>query len=484
MFYSPLLGRSWRSILEDAKSKICSVDRVLCGILLSLRVVEAPGLGTLGVTKDGRLVVDPKAVVEVTLEGRRLGELVRMLMHEALHVLFLHPERCEKLPDRNICNIAADAIVEYTIDETVMRHGNEGLARLLGMMAGGVVQAPSPGSEYARGLDVLRTLLKSCGVEWDSIPDYTLEELYKKLTGCLSGGGRGGYRGIDRHPWGGGGIQPQEAGAGSGGGSGGEVGMDKLEQIARMAAKLARESQSGNAIASKLPGTVPGEWEALLEAIGVIVRLDWRQTLQRLLDRLVPSDYTWRRPSRRSQALGVTLPGMLKRAWKLAIILDTSGSIEDEEYREFMGAVYTLLLDKPVETVVVVEADVKVQKMSVYTDPPPPSVVKWLARRRGFGGTNFAIPVREVLEKHPDLDLIIYFTDGYGEYPASQPAVPIVWVISKHGVKPCSPFWPPFGYVILMRDGSVHIGGQCGEKDSGIGSEDGWEESLGESPGP
>ncbi len=451
--YTPL---GWRSVLDAAKSKICTADRVICGILLSLRVVEAPGLGTLGVTKDGSLLVDPKTVEQVTLGGRKLGELIRMLIHEALHVLFLHPERCEKLQDRNVCNIAADAIVEYTIDATVLG-GRSGLAKLLGMVAGGVVQAPSPGSRYAEGLEFLKTLLESCGVPWEEVPEYTLESLYQKLLECIKARGGAGYEGVDSHPWGGVTPQPQGAGRGEAAASKGGSGFDRLEQIARMAAKLARESKTGNAIASKLPGTVPGEWEALLEAIGVIVRLDWRQALQRLLDRLVPSDYTWRKPSRRSQALGVTLPGVLKRAWKLAVVLDTSGSIEDGEYQEFMSAVYQMLLDKPVETIVVAEADVKIQRMEVYSDPPPPTVVKWLRLRRGYGGTNFANPIRELLEKHPDLDLIIYLTDGYGQYPSRPPYVPVIWVISRKGVTPGSPFWPPFGYVILMRDGSMHI---------------------------
>ena len=457
--YTPL---GWRSIIDAAKSKICSADRVLCGILLSLRITEAPGLGTLGVTKDGRLLVDPRTVEEVTLGGRRLGELIRMLIHEALHVLFLHPERCEKLRERNVCNIAADAIVEYTIDATILGQRSSGLAKLLGMVAGGVIQAPAPGGKYAEGLEALRALLESCGVAWDDIPEYTLESLYNRLLECMKTRGSGGYEGVDSHPWSGAQAAAAQPAGGGREESGGGGGVDRLEQIARMAAKLARESKTGSAIASKLPGTIPGEWEALLEAIGVIVRLDWRQALQRLLDRLVPSDYTWRKPSRRSQALGVTLPGVLKRAWKLAIVLDTSGSIEDEEYQEFMSAVYTMLLDKPVETIVVAEADVKIQRMEVYNDPPPPTVLKWLRLRRGYGGTNFANPIRELLEKHPDLDLIIYLTDGYGQYPSRPPYTPVVWVISRKGVTPSSPFWPPFGYIILMRDGSLHIAGSRG----------------------
>ncbi len=435
----------WRRALESSKAKICRVDRVLCGILLSLRVEPAPGLGSLGVNEAGVLLVDPRVVEEMVREGRG-PELTRTLIHEALHILFLHPQRCRKLGDQALCNLAADAIVEATIDESVL--GDPSLAQALGLAARGVVYAPRYGSRYHQGLEALREILGECGVEWSEVPSKTLEELYRRLLECLP---RRPARAtvIDAHPWGGAAAPTASRGGGISG--------DRLERAARIAVKMVREAGGGAVgITSKLPGVAPGEIERVLEELGVVVRLDWRQALHRLLERLVPSDYTWRRPSRRSQAVGATLPGVLKRAWKIAVVLDTSGSIDEEEYAEFIRALYQLLITRPVASIVVAEADVKIQRMEVFTDPPPPLVERWLRHRRGYGGTNFAVPIRQLLEKHPDTSLIIYFTDGYGVYPKRPPRIPIVWVISRKGVKPGNPYWPPHGYIITMSDGRLY----------------------------
>ncbi len=439
----------WKSLVERARSKICSGDRVLCGILLSLRLEEARGLGTLGVTKDGRLYADPEAVKRFTLGGRRLEELVRVLIHEALHVLFLHPQRCEKLTNKQLCNIAADAIVEAVIEAGL--RGDPSLARLLGIFTeSGTRLAPRHGSQYYRGLEGLQKILESCGIAWDLVPEMTLEEIYDRLEKCARSKSVNvkieELELIDAHPWS---REMQVVVKPSGGG-----GRERLEEIAKLAAKMAEEGNKGGGprgLAGKLPGMAPGEWERVLEELGFRARIDWRQILHRLLERYVPLDYTWRNPSRRTWSLGVYLPGPLKRGWKLAVILDTSGSISEEEYRDFLAALYQLLQDRPVESIVLVEGDAAIQKIRVFTDPPPPAAIEWARRRRGYGGTNFAAVLDKLLSKHPDIDLVIYFTDGFGRYPSKPPSVPIIWVISKEGVKPRDRYWPPFGHVVRIE---------------------------------
>ena len=50
----------------------------------------------------------------------------------------------------------------------------------------------------------------------------------------------------------------------------------------------------------------------------------------------------------------------------------------------------------------------------------------------GGGGTSFT-PVFEYLKKEQDEpDLLIYFTDGYGDKP-EKPSFPVMWVITPDG---------------------------------------------------
>ncbi len=438
----PAASPGWKSILESARLRVCRVDRVLCGVLLSLRVEKTPGLGTLGVTRDGRLLVDPGFIER--FRGGLEAELTRILVHEALHVLLLHPQRCEKLRDRNLCNMAADAIVEATIDAIIARDAS--LARTIGFAdSRGAIVAPRYGGEYHRGLMALRGLLSKCGVDWDELLSTTLEEVYRRLEEC-SERIEASLKLVDVHPWGGSAVA-------RGGGGGGGGGGDRLGEAARLAARMVEEGGEGfgAGFSSKLPGVLRGEWERVVELLGARVKLDWRQVLQRILDRYVPTDYTWLRPSRRSQALGVYLPGPLRRAWSLGVILDTSGSILEDEYREFLEALRLLLQDRPVQEVILAEADVELQRVERFEDPPPPTVLRWASKRRGYGGTFFHIPIQQLLEKHPHLDLLIYFTDGYGVYPREPPRVPIVWVLSRRGARPGTRFWPPFGHIVKIQ---------------------------------
>jgi len=69
----------------------------------------------------------------------------------------------------------------------------------------------------------------------------------------------------------------------------------------------------------------------------------------------------------------------------------------------------------------------------------------------GFGGTSF-VPFFNYLEKNNDNlmgshKVSIYFTDGYGDFPTTEPKDPTMWLVSKDGLK-TSQF--PFGEVVRI----------------------------------
>ena len=56
------------------------------------------------------------------------------------------------------------------------------------------------------------------------------------------------------------------------------------------------------------------------------------------------------------------------------------------------------------------------------------------AMTTGGGGTDFR-PVFRYVDEHPELEpnLLIYFTDGYGDYPDRAPAYPVMWLLTRDG---------------------------------------------------
>jgi len=113
----------------------------------------------------------------------------------------------------------------------------------------------------------------------------------------------------------------------------------------------------------------------------------------------------WKRPSRRFPSL----PGykMLKppNAW---ILIDTSGSISDDELKKFIGEVYKLMKDVG-NKVTVVEWDTQVKGVWELTSP---SDVKRIKFAYEGGGTEIAEALRYVNPKFEYDEIIVIFTDG------------------------------------------------------------------------
>ena len=193
-------------------------------------------------------------------------------------------------------------------------------------------------------------------------------------------------------------------------------------------------------------GLLPGVVQTAVEEAKADLQptVNWRRQLDLWMNRTgkVNRRKTRMRPSKRfgPDALsgsGVIMPpghnpeGSKSRPQKrLAVILDTSGSVGDEDiailFRELDG-----VWQQPGVEVVVYEADTDVQRSYVYEGRLPTSIA-------GRGGTDFEIPLNRVLEG-PEPDGIIYLTDGGAPVPNSyspgtvNTQIPVLWVITPDG---------------------------------------------------
>jgi predicted metal-dependent peptidase len=105
------------------------------------------------------------------------------------------------------------------------------------------------------------------------------------------------------------------------------------------------ESYEGDAIArataerileERSRGTVPNNWVRWAEAYST-PKVDWRKELASAIRRAAGDvrglvDYTYRVPSRRQSAFGeIVMPAMVKPNPKVAIVVDTSGSMGESD---------------------------------------------------------------------------------------------------------------------------------------------------------
>jgi predicted metal-dependent peptidase len=197
-----------------------------------------------------------------------------------------------------------------------------------------------------------------------------------------------------------------------GGGSGlGDAGQKLLE---RQVAHQIREHQ-------RQWGNTPAGWRRWADEI-LEPTVRWQQVLAAAVRRGVADvagrvDFSYRKPSRRSSVAGdVILPSLRQPLPKVAMVLDTSGSMNDgmlaQSLAEVGGVLRSLGIAGRQLDIICCDAEAfEAQKVMRAHD------VKLL----GGGGTDMGVGLAKAAELRPKPDLIVVLTDGYTPWPQSPP---------------------------------------------------------------
>ncbi len=160
--------------------------------------------------------------------------------------------------------------------------------------------------------------------------------------------------------------------------------------------------------------------------------LPWRALLARYFAINQRDDYSWRRPSRREGA--AILPRLSSEGLDVVAAIDTSGSISDEELREFVSEL-DALKGQIRARVTLVACDYKLAENGPWEYEP------WDAMElphdlEGGGGTDFR-PVFDWVEtENLNPNLLVYFTDAEGDFPKLAPNYAVIWLIKGKGSVP------------------------------------------------
>lgn len=166
---------------------------------------------------------------------------------------------------------------------------------------------------------------------------------------------------------------------------------------------------------------------------------DWRAILRQFIAATVPCDYRWCPPNRRFIASGLYLPSVHHEGvGRIIIGVDTSGSIGDEELKQFAGEISAISDQAQPEAINVVYCDEEVSSTQEFGPSEPITL-----EPKGGGGTNFR-PVFEWVEKNNIVPAcLIYLTDlECNKYP-DLPPYPVLWVTDSRRTA-------PFGETIKM----------------------------------
>ncbi len=164
-------------------------------------------------------------------------------------------------------------------------------------------------------------------------------------------------------------------------------------------------------------------------------RVDWRSILRAFLRRSVADLASRHRPTyarrnRRASAYHpVILPGHYGLKPRLAVVVDTSGSMGERELAQALAEVRAIL--KRTRQVYVLSVDAALGSVRRVFRPEEVELL-------GGGGTDMRVGVEAALALRPPPDIILVLTDGDTPWPDRPPPVPLLAVL----IGP-SPHLPP-----------------------------------------
>ncbi|UBV13920.1 DUF2201 family putative metallopeptidase [Mycolicibacterium fortuitum] len=226
----------------------------------------------------------------------------------------------------------------------------------------------------------------------------------------------------------------------------GGVSRARAEAIRRQVAIDYRDHQSGRGhgygraarwAAEVQEPTVP--WEPMLAAA---IRRAVTTTAGR-------GDFTYQRPSRRSTSVPqVVQPGQHRPVPQVAIVLDTSGSVDDRLLGRALGELDQLLLSLNIAEsgAMVYSVDAAVHTAQRVRRAQDVVVV-------GAGGTDLRIGLEAAVRAQPRPEIIVVFTDGDTPWPAQPPHnVSVIIVVLARGSRSHLPATPDWATRIECRD--------------------------------
>ncbi len=352
-------------------------------LIMLNKLWDSKRVPTAGVSKNGinyQLAINPE-FWESLSDSHRLG----LLKHELLHIAFGHLTTFFKFSDKRLANVAMDMEINQYIDKSWLPEGGIDIDNYqehnLDRKAGcryyydKLKQLQDEKNKNGTsGSDAMDQLLDN--IESGNIPDHSTWEEFEDLS---------------------------------------EAEQKLIEKQLQKVLSDAKEQTL------KKRGTVPGEIEGVIIIEEVVKpKFNWRGYIRRFtgVSTKVFTKKIRRKENRRFEAN----PGLkVKMRQHMLLAIDTSGSVSDDELKEFMSEIYHIY--KCGVDITVVQCDTVIRSIEPYKG-------KFEMGVQGRGGTEFD-PVLEYfnanLKKYTSL---VYFTDGECGYSV-KPRGNTLWVLSE-----------------------------------------------------
>jgi predicted metal-dependent peptidase len=390
--------------IKAARLSLVAKRPYFTSALFALNARETTDIPTLAVDMKWNLYYNPEFTESMSREN-----LEAILVHEIMHLLRLHHIRAVQVNAyKELWNLAADA----EINDDLLA---DGMKMPKDLIYPKTLETP----DYPKGM-----------------PDNMLAEEYyaellkhaKVIQVAMPGQAAPGQGNCGSSAHG-----QQESW---------EDGMENGEGLTECEAEMVRR-EVADAV-SKQPGNVPGYLQRWAEEVLGPPKVDWRKELFSNIKSSIDSwktgsaDYTFAKRNRRHHDSDVIFPSMFDTNPKIAIVIDTSGSIAGEDLNVFLSEISGILSAIGHDTVRVLACDAE-----VHEDLSVRDVRDLHDRISGGGGTDMGVAIEHLEKDNNKPHICIVLTDGYTPWPHDEPSFQTIAVITTSEKVPSyiKPIW-------------------------------------------
>lgn len=363
-------------------------------LIMHMQVRKDNSVPTMGVDDRGILYWNEEFVKEL-----KLRELVGCLAHEVMHLVFEHPKMGKHCTYKNLFNIVTDA----KINNILLQNG-------FSLPQDAILPY---NNTFEFGDLTIKDLDKTSSIEL-----YEKLKKYVKKRFGIGGRGANNKRGqypfkipdylpqdsYDKHMW----DDTDDGEKGKGQNKGQDIDWKQLATEAYQYAQM-----RGNA-----PLGIDKYIDSLLHP-----RLNWRELLYKYILNVMPFDYIWSKPHKKSFSTGIYYPNIYKEKIEIVVTLDTSGSMfcttsRGEDILQLgLSELASIAQSFDNLDMILIMGDHCVQKVFDMKQVSEQDIIEIGKQIKGGGGTSHK-PFYNWIEKNkPDAKLVINFTDGWTEFP-------------------------------------------------------------------
>jgi len=209
--------------------------------------------------------------------------------------------------------------------------------------------------------------------------------------------------------------------------------QEQAADQAKWKVKVAQAAQ-----AAKMCGKLSANMERLVDEV-LNPKVDWRDVLQRFVEKCKTDQRSWARPNRRFIQQGIYVPSRDGEAMgDLVVAVDCSGSIGQEELNQFAAEVKTIHEDLKPKSITVMYFDTEISHVDTFTRDDEVEI-----KAHGGGGTAFSPIFEKIEELALEPVAAVVLTDLYCSDFGDEVHYPVLWV--SNGAEEA-----PFGEVVMM----------------------------------